>query len=131
MGDGVEDLEKTKFLYVGERSFWKYKNSGWGMVIPRVDSERLKISKNSVARIFVSYDKRLILIRVIDTHVHDKKLEEEVLSIVQGSNMKKEEIERVIEQLKKIVEEEKQEEVKKKKTTRKKAEKSVEAVAGF
>ena len=130
MDDEVRGLEKLKFIYVGERSFWKYKSSGWGVIIPSIDSEHLGISKQSVARLFVSYDKRVVLIKIVDTHIHDEGIEEEVLNLLHSRNVKKEDVDRVIEKLKKIAneKEEKKNPPKKnkktktvKKTTRKKS----------
>ena len=104
MGIEKEGSNKTNFIYVGERSFWRYKTSGWGMIIPRIDSERLKISKNSVARIFISYDERLILVKVMDTHTTErKKIEEEVLQIIQQNKARKEDIEKLITQLQEFI----------------------------
>ena len=53
------------FYYVGERTFWKYRSS-WGLILPSLDCERLKIDKNTVARLYISYTNRIIVIKVVD-----------------------------------------------------------------
>ena len=67
----MNDLKAVKdvnLVYVGERSLWKYRTSGWGVIIPKTDCERLKVSKNTVVRLYVSYDKRVVVLKLVDTH---------------------------------------------------------------
>ena len=78
-------LKKPNFIYVGERSFWRYKSSGWGVIIPSIDCECLKINKNTVARVYVSYDKRVVVLKVVDTRVSGAwDMEEDLLAELSG-----------------------------------------------
>ena len=114
---GEEKLENAKFIYVGERAFWKYKST-WGLTIPSVDSQRLQVGKNSVARLYVDYANRVILIKVVDVRLRGDGVEEEVINLLHGASKK--DVERLIDKLQKMVEEEKDVEVEEKKKTIKK-----------
>ena len=75
-----KSLTELNLVYVGERSLWRYKSSGWGLIIPRKDGELLKIDKNTVARVYVSYENRMLVLKLVDLRAADPgKTAEELL----------------------------------------------------